>query len=239
MQSVRLKKSLTFPRSAHLSISCRQNPYLLTAFLLVLGLLPCAIPVHAQDTQTAQTVPETKEKFDVGVGGFYQITNASNGNFIREDTTSSGGGLVSFRQPYRPWLGYEANVGFTKFYEAYNKGVVKVQSNVTDVTFAYLLQSPTYYGFQPFLTLGGGVIVFSPIAGTITSSNTTPTKLPSQLLPEFTYGVGLNYPIFSRFGLRGQLRGLKYKTPDFHQDTLNTHTLRSTLEPTLSVYYRF
>ena len=244
MQSVRLKKSLTFPRSAHLPTSCRQNQHLLTRFLgvlswLVLCFLPWVVPAHAQDTQTARTVPETKEKFDVGVGGFYQITNASNGNFIREDTTESGGALVSFRQPFRPWLGYEANVGYTKFFEAYNKGVVKVESNVTDVSFSYLLQSPTYYGFQPFFTLGGGVIVFSPIAGTITSSNTTPTKLPSQLLPEFTYSVGLNYPMFSRLGFRGQLRGLKYKTPDFHQDTLDTHTLRSTLEPTLSVYYRF
>jgi len=203
-------------------------------------MLPWAIPSHAQDTQTMQTAPQTKEKFDAGVGGFYQVTNASNGNFIREDTTESGGGLVSFRQPYRPWLGYEANFGYTKFYEAYNKGVVKVENNVTDVSFSYLLQSPVIYGFQPFLTLGGGVIVFSPISGTLTNINQpTPTKLPSQLLPEFTYGLGINYPLFARFGVRGGLRGLKYKTPDFHQLSLDTHTLRTTLEPTLSVYYRF
>ena len=90
-----------------------------------------------------------KEKFDVGVAGLYQVTNDSNGNFIREDTTESGGALVSFRQPYRPWLGYEANLGYTKFYEAYNKGVVKVESNVTDLSFSYLLQSPAIYGVQP------------------------------------------------------------------------------------------
>jgi len=245
MQSVRLKKSLTFPRSAHLPTSCRQNQHLLTPLLgvlgwLVLGLLPWAVPAHAQDTQTARTVPETKEKFDVGVGGFYQITNASNGNFIREDTTESGGVLFSFRQPYRPWLGWEGNVGYTKFYEAYNKGVVKVESNVTDLSFAYLFQSPTFYGVQPFLSLGGGIIVFSPISGTLTSINgTVPNPLPTQLLPEFTYTLGLNYPIFHRLGVRGQLRGLKYKTPDFHQFSLDTKTLRTTLEPTLSVYYRF
>ncbi len=40
-------------------------------------------------------------------------------------------------------------------------------------------------------------------------------------------------------GCAVQLRGLKYKTPDFHQVSLDTHTLRTTLEPTLSVYYRF
>jgi hypothetical protein len=235
MQSVRLKKSLTLPRSA---ISRRFSSFL-SAVLVVVGLLPWAAVCHAQDTQTAQTVPDTKERFDLGAGGFYQITQASNGNFIREDTTESGGGLISFRQPYKPWLGYEANVGFTKFYEAYNKGVVKTESNVTDLTVAYLLQSPTIYGFQPFFSIGGGIIYFSPIAGTLTTINSPVTHLSGQLLPEFTYSLGLNYPLFKRIGVRGQLRGLKYKTPDFHQFALDTKTLRSTYEPTLSVYYRF
>jgi hypothetical protein len=67
----------------------------------------------------------------------------------------------------------------------------------------------------------------------------TPPHFSSQLLPEFVYGVGLNYPILSRFGARVQLRGLKYKTPDFHQESLDSHTLRTTLEPTFTVYYRF
>ncbi|MGA3223886.1 MAG: hypothetical protein ABSC65_09005 [Acidobacteriaceae bacterium] len=235
MQSVRLKKSLSLPRSAR----SRRFSSFLSAAILAVGLLPWAPVTYAQDTQTMQTVPETKEKFDLGAGGFYQITNASNGNFIREDTTESGGALVSFRQPYKPWLGYEANFGFTKFYEAYNKGVVKSESNVTDLTVAYLLQSPTVYGFQAFFSIGGGITYFSPIAGTLTTINSPVTHLSGQLLPEFTYSLGLNYPLFKRIGVRGQLRGLKYKTPDFHQFALDTKTLRSTYEPTLGVYYRF
>ena len=148
--------------------------------------------------RTRRPARTIKEKFDVGVGGFYQVTDAANGNFIRDDTTESGGGLISFRQPCRPWLGYEVNVGYTKFYEAYNKGVVKVESNVTDLSFSYLFQSPTIYGVQAYLSLGGGIIVFSPIAGTLTDLNSPTTKsLPSQLLPEFTYNFGLNYPMFS------------------------------------------
>jgi hypothetical protein len=235
MQSVSLNKSWSFPRSAW----SRQYPYLFIASLMAVGLFLWARPCPAQVTQTAQTVPEFKEKFDLGLGGFYQVTGASNGNFIREDTTESGGALVSFRQPYRPWLGYEANLGYTRFSEAYNKGIVKLADNVTDISFAYLLQSPTVYGVQPFLTLGGGIIVFSPM-GTITDLNAvTPPRLSSQLLPEFVYGVGLNYPILSRFGARVQLRGLKYKTPDFGQESLDSHRLRTTLEPTFSVYYRF
>jgi hypothetical protein len=237
MQSVRLKKYSSLPRSAAKSASSRPYPFFLIAFLMAIVLLPSVS--RAQDTQAISTAPEVKEKFDIGVGGFYQITNASNGNFLREDTTSSGGGLVSFRQPFKPWLGYEANFGFTKFYEAYNKGQVKLENNVIDFNVAYLLQTPSYYGVQAFFTVGGGVIVFSPISGSVTSTITAPTNLPSQALPDFVYSLGLNYPIFNHFGVRGQLRGLKYKTPDFHQDSLNTHTLRSTYEPTLSIYYRF
>jgi hypothetical protein len=240
MQSVRLKKSLTFPRLAPRSIWTRQFPSFLSALLIAVGMLPWAVPALAQDTQAVPAAPEAKEKFDVGVAGLYQVTGAANGNFIRDDTTESGGVLVSFRQPYRPWLGYEADLSYTKFYEAYNKGVVKVESNVTDLSFSYLLQSPVVFGVQPYLTLGGGIILFSPISGTLTNLNqTVPSSLPSQLLPEFTYSFGLKFPLFNRFGVNGGLRGLKYKTPDFHQVPIDTRTLRTTLQPNLGVYYRF
>jgi hypothetical protein len=202
-------------------------------------MLPWAAAAHAQDTQTMQTVEPPKEKFDIGVAGFYQVTGAANGNFIRDDTTESGGALISFRQPWRPWAGYEVNVGYTKFYESYNKNVVKVESNVTDFSISYLLESPGYHGVQAYLALGGGIIVFSPISGTVTNLNQPATALPSQLLPEFTWKLGLNYSLFKRVGVQGGLRGLKYKTPDFHQFSIDTKTLRTTLEPNIGVYYRF
>jgi hypothetical protein len=237
MQSVRLKKSLAFPRSAW----SRQYSYFLSALLVAMGMLSGAVLCHAQDkTQTMPAAPVSQEKYDAGVSGFYQVTNAANGNFIRDDTTESGGALISFRRPWRPWAGYAVDLGFTKFYEAYNKGVVKVESNVTDLSFSYLFQSPTFYGVQAYLSLGGGFIVFSPISGTLIDLNSPATKsLPSQLVPEFAYNFGLNYPIFKRLGVRGGLRGLKYKTPDFHQQSIDTKTLRTTLEPNLGVYYRF
>jgi hypothetical protein len=235
MQSVSLKKSPTFPRSAR----SRRFSSFLSALLAVAGMLALAVACHAQNTQTMQTVTPPKEKFDIGVAGLYQVTGAANGNFIRDDTTASGGALISFRQPWRPWVGYEVNVGYTKFYESYNKNVVKVQSNVTDFSVSYLLQSPAYHGVDAYLALGGGIIVFSPIAGTVTNVNQPGTSLPSQLLPEFTWNLGLNYSLFKRVGVQGGLRGLKYKTPDFHQFAIDTKTLRTTLEPNIGVFYRF
>jgi hypothetical protein len=239
MQSVRLKKSLTLPRLAPRSIWTRQFPSFLRALLIAVGMIPWAVPSLAQ-TQAVPAAPVPNEKFDVGLAGFYQVTNQSNGNSVQEDTTESGGVLATFRQPYRPWLGWEADLSYTKFYEAYNKGVVKVEDNVTDISFSYLFQSPVIYKVQPYLALGGGIIVFSPISGTLTNLNqTVPNSLSSQLLPEFTYNFGLKVPLFSRFGVNGGLRGQKYKTPDFHQVSIDTHTLRTTLQPNLGVYYRF
>ncbi len=239
MQSVRLKKSLTLPRLAPRSTWTRQFPSFLRALLVAAGMLPWAVPSLAQ-TQAVPATPMANERFDVGLAGLYQVTNQSNGNSVQEDTTESGGVLATFRQPYRPWLGWEADLSYTKFYEAYNKGVVKVEDHVTDISFSYLFQSPVIYKVQPYLALGGGIIVFSPIAGTLTNLNqTVPNSLPSQLLPEFTYNFGIKVPLFTHFGVNGGLRGQKYKTPDFHQVSIDTHTLRTTLQPNLGVYYRF
>src|SRR6201999_3165573 len=177
MQSVRLKKSSTFPRSAR----CRQYSYLLNALLVAIGMLSSVVC----PAQTLPSAPESTQKYDIGVGGFYQVTGAANGNFIRDDTTESGGALISFRRPWRPWAGYEANVGYTKFYEAYNKCIVKVESNVTDVSMSYLFQSRTIYGVQPYLSVRVGIIFVPPIAGTIPNLNSpVATHLTGQLLPE-------------------------------------------------------
>ena len=35
-------------------------------------------------------------------------------------------------------------MGYTKFYESYNKNTIKVESNVTDFSVSYLFESPTY-----------------------------------------------------------------------------------------------
>jgi hypothetical protein len=230
MQSVVLKSFLTLPRMTR-----SWRSFSLSSALILAGLLTC----HAQDTKPDVKPPVPQFKFDAAIGGFYQVTQSTNGNFIRDDTTESGGALITVRQPFRPWLGWEANVGYTKFYDSFNKNTFKIESNVTDVTISYLFQAPTVYGVQPYASIGGGVTVFSPISGTLTNLYTSQTSVPSQLLPEFTYNIGLQVPVFSRLGVRGGMRTLMYKTPDFHQQYLDLQRIRTTFEPYISIYYRF
>lgn len=176
-------------------------------------------------------------RFDAAGSFFAQITASSNGNNIREDTNQSYGGLVSLRQPYRPWLGWEVNYGLTSFPEFYRKGVVTVHDMVHEITAAYLLQSPPVMGFSPFLSLGTGMMIFSPRSATSVPGNPVPNS--SQVLPAFLFTIGLNKPISERLGVRLQFRALHYKTPSFNDPLLDSKTLRTTVEPALGVYYRF
>jgi hypothetical protein len=250
LHGVRLKKSMRLLSLAVLrhsrSVRCSRT-FSATALLMAALLIPAA--ASAQDngdlsssssssssSKSLPSAPEPRDslRFDAAVSGFAQITGATNGNSIREDTSESLGGLVSIRQPYRPWFGYEANVGYTRYSEFYNKGVTTVQDNVTEFTAGYLLQAPkpVFYQLAPFVTLGGGLIVFSPTQGS--KSGVSP-----QFLPAFVYSLGVNRPVTHRIGLRVQYRALKYKTPNFNKNLLDTRRLRTTMEPSIGVYYRF
>ncbi len=211
----------------------RQFYFFLSSAFLMAALLPTA---RAQDTRSLPAAPAAQDtrRFDAALSAFYQVTGASNGNFIREDTSESLGGLASFRQPYRPWLGYEINYGFTRYSEFYAKGVTTVQDNVHELNAAYLVQTRTaYYGLQPFATIGTGLMIFAPTSAGGHGQST-------QLLPAFVYSLGVNYVALSdHIGIRVQYRSLTYKTPNFNNVLLDTHTLRRTMEPSVGVYYRF
>lgn len=210
------------------------------ALLLATLLLPLAAAAQGKGNLSGSPTPSAPEqaqqslRYNGALSGFAQITGATNGNSIREDTSESLGGLASFRQPYRPWLGYEVNYGFTRFSEFYGKGVTTVQDNVHEFSAAYLAQFPTpvFFRLEPFATAGFGVMLFSPVQGAKVGVST-------QLLPAFVYSIGVDRAITERLGIRVQFRGLHYKTPNFNQLRLDTYRLRTTMEPTVGVYYRF
>jgi hypothetical protein len=225
-----LNKSMTFRRSAGM------RPSWLTFLLLLSSALLLPLTASAQDAQSAPAGPTlpASRKYDVALSGFGQVTGASNGNFIVHDTTESMGGLLSLRDGYKPLLGYEVNYDFTRYSESYNKGqIARVQNNVHEGTLSYLAQANTEYGFQVFATIGGGIMVFAPTR--LGGGGRSP-----QLLPAFTYSLGLNHNVMSdHIGVRVQYRAVKYKAPDFHEFLLNTQTLRTTMEPSIGAYFRF
>ena len=180
-----------------------------------------------------QAPAQTLKNFDAAVSGFAQFTGTADGNGIRDVPTRSGGGLATFRQSFKPWLGYEVNYSYTRFSEGYTGQPFLVQDNVHETTGAYLVQLPKLLVFQPFAAAGFGSLLFLPTAVGGQHYN-------QQFRLAFLYEVGLNYPLITdHFGVRIQYRGLMYKTPDFNQPYLATNTRRLTSEPTIGLYVRF
>ena len=126
---------MQFPRSFRSSLA---RVFRVSFSMVLLGSL--AIPAIAQvtgppepapssssDVQTATVVQKPKDfnRRDVAVSVFAQYTNKADGNFVRVDPTSSGGGMVSYQYSARWWAGYEVNYGYTKYSNVYNKGAYR------------------------------------------------------------------------------------------------------------------
>ncbi len=192
------------------------------------------------DVQTARVVQRPKDlyKRDVAVSAFAQFSQYINGNSIRTDTTSSGGGMVSLRQSPRWWFGYEANYGYTRYTDTYYFGTYRIKHNTNEFSLAYLVDRNIYRGLHVFGSIGAGAIIFSPsqYGGAINIISTPP---PTQSLPMFVYSLGVQKLVTSRLGVRVQYRDDEYKDPNFKFEALNTHKLRHTYEPAIGVYYRF
>ncbi len=189
----------------------------------------CAISGH-------QALGQSLKNFDASINAFGQFTGSTSGNGIKDVPSISMGGLVSLRQTFRPWLGYEVNYSYTRFSEAFSTLPFHVQDNLHEASGAYLVQGPKFFGLQPFATAGAGYLLFLPttVGG---QHNNQQGRLA------FLYELGVNYPILnSHFGVIGarlEYRGLIYKTPDFNQPVTTTNTRRQTSEPAVGLYARF
>lgn len=170
---------------------------------------------------------------DASVNVFGQFTGTKSGNGVTDRPSRSMGLLISVRQSFKPWLGYEVNWSYTRFSEAYNTYPFSVQDNLHEFTAAYLVQSPRLLVFQPFAGVGSGLLFFLPttVGG---QKQDLQTRVP------LLYEVGVNVPLVTgHFGARVEYRGFLYKTPDFGNPLFETGTRRQTSEPTAGLYLRF
>ncbi len=180
-----------------------------------------------------QAFGQTLKNFDVAINFFGQFTGSTSGNGIHDVPSVSAGGLVSLRQSFKPWLGYEVNYSYTRFSEAFSTLPFHVQDNLHEASGAYLVQGPKLLGLQPFAAAGAAYLLFLP-------TSVGGQHYNQQGRTAFLYELGVNYPILTdHFGLRLEYRGLSYKTPDFNQAVTTTNTRRQTSEPAFGLYARF
>jgi opacity protein-like surface antigen len=180
---------------------------------------------------------QTFKNLEGAVNFFGQFSGTSNGNGVQDKPTYSLGVLATARQSLHPWLGWEINYSYTRYSDRYSTALfpVNVQSNMHEVSAAYLLQGPTIpiLGLQPFGAVGVGGLIFLP-------TTVGGQRYNQQWRVPFLYEFGVNYPLLtSHLGLRLQYRGLLYKTPDFDASLLTTNARRQTSEPSVGAYFRF
>ena len=256
-----------------------------SSFVRVLWLSASLLAVAGVLPATAQTVDSqiAREKFipstDISLGIFGQLTPSRVpvttttiqipgqilGTAITQTTqgTSPSAGVVgTFHQSLKPWLGYNVNMGYSRFSENYSQGSAylptfnqggqvpppppplqnypsytfaqgSIGTNMYELTVAYAVQGPKTKRFSTFAQLGGGSLIFLPTQD--------PAPYAVQIRATMVFGVGMNYRLSEHFALRAEYRGLFYKNPDY----LNngpfpvSKLFTVTNEPTLSVVYNF
>ncbi len=235
---------------------------IITAFAVGLFGVPSAIG------QTASQKPLHKEftgGVDVSLGAFGQLTDTRTATTLEQiqiatsttqrtqGTSPSAGVLGTLHQSFRPWLGYNVNLGYTRFSENYSYGTAVVPANnstivrpsssfsqgtigtnMYELTIAYVVEGPRNRRFSTFGQFGGGGLFFLP-----TQSNSSASQ---QTRPAMVFGVGMNYKLTNHLDVRAEYRGLFYKGPDFAYYVPNFPTTKLftvTNTPAVSLVYRF
>lgn len=204
-------------------------------------------------------VPET----DISLGVFGQLTPTraplKNNSFVggslvtqlTQGASASAGVNGTIHQEINPWLGYNVNLGYTRFPERYSSGSAtaptsiqvppvydfaqtSIGTNMYELTMAYSIQGPRTGRWGTSAQLGGGALFFLPTRD--------PSPYAVQIRATMVFGVGLAYRLSQHFGVRADYRGLFYKSPDFKNGQFPTPISKLftvTSEPTVSVVYTF
>jgi opacity protein-like surface antigen len=217
----------------------------------------------------SQTSPQPRKdafepSLDLSLGVFGELTASrtpmtsdveTSGTFVTERTQSyspSAGVLGTFHQSIHPWLGYNVNLGYTRFTQSYSnaEGSIRkdafptvgstsysqgsLDSSMYEFTLAYVAEGPRHKRLRTFVQLGGGGLFFRP-------ANAPKDAIP-QTRPTMVFGAGMEYRFHNHLGLRTEYRGLFYKGPDFAIDygafpKQRLFTITNT--PSISLVYRF
>jgi hypothetical protein len=176
---------------------------------------------------------------DVTVGGMAVFTKDSSGNGIDQAVTNSGGILGSFRFRIRRHDAIELNYGHTRNSQIYTNGTAftfqEQQANVHELTAAYVYQFNRRKKLDPFVLGGGGLLLFRPVTASTHSLADPQNETQGTIL----FGLGANYRLTDALGVRVQLRGLMYKSPDFGVAAASTGAWALTGEPSIGLTLRF
>jgi opacity protein-like surface antigen len=182
------------------------------------------------------------EHFNAAVSwsGVFSKSTSSYGGGVTLKPTTSGAVLGTFRFRFNHMHGVELNIGHTSNSHRFLVGpdTYRVNTDITEYTGAYVF-SPFRTGkLEAFLLAGAGALKFSP-GSTYIDGFSAFIGASAQKSIAVLYGGGVDYHLWKAFSARLQYRGLFYKDPNFHVQTLVTGARGHMAEPSAGIVVVF
>ena len=185
----------------------------------------------------AASAQENRSEISLQGGGLFPM--AASGNGTSYSATNTAGVLGTYRYHLNHWISLEGAYGYNMNSQKYSltSGAFRIQSGIHQFTGNLVLNLPSHRHsrLNPYLLVGGGALLFSPISDQFN----TISSAQSQTRGVFSYGAGLNYGIYKGLSLRAEYRGLVYSTPDFGFGALSTNSVTHAALPTVGLSFRF
>lgn len=152
-------------------------------------------------------------------------------------TTKTGGFLGSYRYMLTPRSALELNYSFAQNSIKYVSAPIpngEVHTRQQEISGAYVY-SRNYKNYNPFVELGVGGMIFTPIR----DNGTHQLDARQNTNVGALFGGGLAYEISPSFDIRVQYRGFLLKAPDFGQAAFKTNRYYVLSTPALGIAYHF
>jgi len=212
--------------------------------------------VQTSSLPIAPSAVKHRVETSISLGGAPQLTatrieNVPSGGFLTQSLHPAPAVVATFRQSFRPWLGYAVNFGYTRASEhntnnagATNLGTYSnsyVPNNIWELSLTHVAQTHVTKKLSAFTNAGAGFLAFQPAKKgsiyNIPSGLVGGVPVGTNFRPLVVFGAGVDYHFNSEWALRGEYRGLLYKYADYGQGLPKLITLTS--EPTVSLKYTF
>jgi len=176
----------------------------------------------------------------LGWGAVFNKTSSSATSGVAVAPTNSGEILGTFRVRFNRMNGIEVTGARTNNSQIFTLGTTdyRAQTSVTEFTAAYVLSPFHFERIEPFLLAGGGALRFYP-SNQYINGNPSPFGAARQTSMAFLYGVGVDYRVWKRLGLRLQYRELIYKEATFHVTQFFTGLKVHMVEPSIGIVFNF
>ena len=235
--------------------ACSQTPSLLEGFSSSSSLEPSSAVSPSVPSPAPAPVTHQHVETSLSLGVFPQLTatriTAPDNTVVTESLTPSAGVLSTFRQSFKPWLGYSINMGYTRASEHYTNNAGRgsagtasnfsIPANIYELSASYVAERHITPRLSGFADIGAGMVVFLPERGEVATPGEVTTANAHALFtnyrPEGVGGVGFDYKLSHHLGLRAEYRGQLYKYADYGNLLPRNYTVTS--EPTFSLTYNF